>query len=92
MSTVTDTNMQNDRKLNVLFEGWINIGHSYAIVNCFQLIHLYKNYKDKINFYVREREYYRKEWNDKRTLVYTPEYNKLLSDSDIFKPFDENDL
>lgn len=91
MSTVTDTNMQNDRKLNVLFEGWINIGHSYAIVNCFQLIHLYKNYKDKINFYVREREYYRKEWNDKRTLVYTPEYNKLLSDSDIFKPFDEND-
>lgn len=55
----------NPSKLNVLFEGWINIGHSYAIVNCFQLIHLFKNYKDKINFYVNEREYYRKEWNDK---------------------------
>ena len=77
--------------LNVLFEGWINIGHSYAIVNCFQLIHLFKNYKDKINFYVNEKEYYRKEWNDKRQLVYTPEYNALLSDTTIFKPFNEND-
>ena len=90
-STVTKDTATNNGKLNILFEGWINIGHSYAIVNCFQLIHLWKNYKDKINFFVNEREYYRKEWNDKRTLVYTPEYNKLLSDTTIFKPYFEND-
>ena len=64
MSGITSTTGTGERKLNILFEGWINIGHSYAIVNCFQLIHLYKNYKDKANFYVREREYYRKEWNE----------------------------
>jgi glycosyltransferase involved in cell wall biosynthesis len=82
--------MTTNRKLNILFEGWIHIGHSYAIVNCFQLIHLYKNYKDHINFYVDEKEYYRQEWNDKRKLVYTPEYNKLLTNTDIFKPKDDN--
>ena len=46
------TKNTSDNKLNVLFEGWINIGHSYAIVNCFQLIHLFKNYNDKINFFI----------------------------------------
>lgn len=85
------TKNTSDNKLNVLFEGWINIGHSYAIVNCFQLIHLFKNYNDKINFYVNEKEYYRKEWNDKKQLVYTQEYNNLLSNNNIFKPFNEND-
>jgi glycosyltransferase involved in cell wall biosynthesis len=77
------------RKLNILFEGWVNIGHSYAIVNCFQLIHLWKNYKDRINFYVDEKEYYRQEWNSKKKLIYTTEYNNLLSNEDIFKPFNK---
>jgi glycosyltransferase involved in cell wall biosynthesis len=78
----------SNRKFNILFEGWINIPHSYAIVNCFQLVHLYKNYNDKINFYVTEKEYYRQEWNEKKKLVYTQEYNDLLSNKEIFKPFD----
>ena len=76
------------RKLNILFEGWINIGHSYAIVNCFQLLHLWKNYNENINFYISEKEYYRQEWNDKKKLVYTDEYNQLLSNKEIFKPYD----
>lgn len=80
------------RKVNILFEGWINIGHSYAIVNCFQLLHLWKNHKDDINFYVDEKEYYRAEWNDKKKLVYTDEYNELLSNKEIFKPIDLNNL
>ena len=33
-----------EKSLSILFCGWINIPHSYAIVNCFQLVHLYKNY------------------------------------------------
>lgn len=77
----------HNKKFNILFEGWINIAHSYAIVNCFQLIHLFKNYSDKINFYVTEKEYYRQEWNSKKKLVYTQEYNDLLSNAEIFKPF-----
>jgi len=76
------------RKLNILFEGWINIGHSYAIVNCFQLLHLWKNHNENINFYINEKEYYRQEWNDKKKLVYTDEYNELLSNKEIFKPYD----
>ena len=80
----------NNQKINILFEGWINIGHSYAIVNCFQLIHLWKNYKDSINFYISEQEYYRPEWKSKTQLVYTPEYNELLTNTTIFKPFHED--
>lgn len=76
-------------KINLLVEGWIELGHSYAIVNCFQLIHLYKNFKDEINFYVDEKEYYRPEWESKRKMIYTSEYNQLLLNKDIFKPFDE---
>ena len=74
-------------KLNILFEGWFNIGHSYAIVNCFQIIHLWKNYQEDINFYITEKEYYRQEWNSKKKLVYTSEYNQLLTNNDIFTPF-----
>lgn len=80
------------KKLNVLFEGWTHIPHSYAIVNCFQLIHLWKNHKDDINFYVDEKEYYRQEWNEKKKLVYTNEYNDLLCNKEIFKPIDMNNL
>jgi glycosyltransferase involved in cell wall biosynthesis len=80
------------RKLNILFEGWTNIAHSYAIVNCFQLLHLWKNYKDHINFYVDEKEYYRQEWNSKKQLVYSKEENELLSNKEIFKPIDSSQL
>lgn len=80
--------MTTTKKLNLLVEGWIEIGHSYAIVNCFQLIHLYKNYGDQINFYISEKEYFRKEWNDKRKLIYTKEYNELITNKSIFKVYD----
>lgn len=69
----------NTPKIKILFEGWVNIPHSYAIVFCFQLIHLYKNYNDKIEFYVKEMPYYNPMWNNSKKLVYCEEYNSILT-------------
>jgi glycosyltransferase involved in cell wall biosynthesis len=85
--TMNITKKDINKKVNILFEGWINIAHSYAIVNCFQLIHLWKNYNEHINFYVHEKEYYREEWNSKKQLVYTDEYNKILTNTEYLIPF-----
>lgn len=75
----------NETPLKILFQSWIMIPHSYAVVNCFQLIHLYKNYgpdgkihRNKIIFYVEEMPYYRSDWNDTKKLVYNKEYNDIL--------------
>ena len=65
-------------KIRVLFKGWLNIPHSYAICNCFQLVHLFKNYSDKIDFYVDEAPYFRQEWNNSKKLVYTQSYNEII--------------
>lgn len=78
-------------KLKVLINGWIHIPHSYAVVNCMQLIHLYKNYGDKLDIYVNEPTYYNNEyWDKKRAAIYTDEYNNILRN---FKQFnrDEDD-
>ena len=42
---------KKQEKIKVLFEIWWQIPHSYAVTNCFQLVHLYKNFGDKIDFY-----------------------------------------
>lgn len=65
--------------LNILIIGWLNIPHSYAIVNCFQIIHLIKKYNDKINIYTKEYKYYNQDWYNKKKLVYTTEYNEIIS-------------
>ena len=57
--------------LNILIIGWFNIPHSYAIVNCFQTIHLIKKYNNKLNIYIKEYKYFNEEWNNKKLLVYT---------------------
>lgn len=64
--------------LNILIIGWFNIPHSYAIVNCFQTIHLLKKYNQKLNIYIKEYKYFNEEWNNKKLLVYTKEYNKII--------------
>ena len=48
--------------INILFDGWLNVPHSYAIVNCFQLIHFKLKYGDKINMFIREPKYYCEFW------------------------------
>lgn len=82
-------------KLRILFEGWWQINHSYATVFCFQLIHLFKNYGPngklghKIDFFVKEMEYYNPNWNNKKKLVYNDEYNEILKN---FKEYNDEEI
>jgi glycosyltransferase involved in cell wall biosynthesis len=76
--------------MNILFVGWINIPHSYAIVNCFQLIHLVKNYSDRVNIYIKELPYLGA-WQA-QPLIYTPEYNTILSNLNIYTGSEKIDL
>lgn len=64
--------------LRILFRGWFEIPHSYSMVNCFQIVHLYKKYGDKIQFYVEEMPYFRETWNNARKLVYNETYNSII--------------
>ncbi len=68
----------SETKIKILFRGWFEIPHSYSLVNCFQLIHLYKLYSEKIDFYVEEMPYFRQEWNNSKKLVYTQSYNEII--------------
>lgn len=71
---------KRERKTRILIEGWINIPHSYAIVNCLQLVHMIKM-KDNYNieFYVKEVEYYNPSWNNNKKLMFSDEYNQILT-------------
>lgn len=66
-------------KIKLLVRGWFTVPHSYSIVNCFQLIHLYKKYGHLLDIYVEERPYFRSEWSNSKKLVYTPEYNTIIN-------------
>lgn len=76
-------------KIKILFKGWFQIPHSYSMVNCFQIVHLYKNYSDKIEFYVNEMPYYRDSWNSVKKLVYSEEYNNIIRN---FKQWNGEDV
>lgn len=75
--------------MKLLIQGWINIPHSYAIVNCFQLVHLYKNYvvKEELELYIEEMEYFREYWVKK--LVYPEKYNNIIKN---FKKWNGEDI
>jgi glycosyltransferase involved in cell wall biosynthesis len=74
-----EISFKKSRPIKILFQGWLQIPHSYAIVNCFQLVHLYKNYgQDKIDIYVEEMPYFIEEWNNKKMVLYSEEYNTIL--------------
>ena len=70
-------------KIKILFRGWFNIPHSYSMVNCFQIVHLYKRYKDNIEFYITEMPYFREQCNSAKKLVYTDEYNEIITNFKI---------
>ncbi len=71
--------MEGTKKpLRVLVKGWFNVPHSYAVVNCFQIVHLKKVYGDDIDIYVKEQEYFRPEWEKAKKLVYSQEYNDII--------------
>lgn len=67
-----------NEKLKVLFRGWTGIPHSYAMVNCFQLIHLVKYYSHVVDVYVEEMPYFQESWYKTRKLVYGEEYNDVI--------------
>jgi glycosyltransferase involved in cell wall biosynthesis len=77
-------------KINVLFECWVNIPHSYSIVNCFQLIHLVKNYSDKVNIFTKELDYLGA-WKAK-PLVYSEEYNNIIKNLKVYTGIEHIDL
>lgn len=66
-------------RLRVLFRGWVGVPHSYAMVNCFQLVNLYKKYNDQMDIYVEEMPYFQEHWNNAKKLVYTREYNDIIT-------------
>lgn len=54
-------------KYNLLFVGWFDVPHSYAIVNCNQIISLIKKYGDEYNFYRLDYPYpdiYKQQWSN----------------------------
>lgn len=81
-----NNNNHREPKLSVLFQGWRFLQHSYGMVFAFQLVHLYKLYGPngklghKIIFYVTEEPYYGLNWSNVRKLVYSEEYNKIISE------------
>ncbi|NDC95841.1 glycosyltransferase [bacterium] len=64
--------------IKLLVKGWIHVPHSYAMVNCFQLIFLEKYYGHVLDIYIQEMEYFRPHWNNARKLVYKKAYNEIL--------------
>ena len=81
--------MEKKEKIRILFRGWFFLPHSYSLVNCFQIIHLFKNHLDKIDFYIEEMPYYREQWNSSRKLVYCEEYNEIIRN---FKKWNGEDV
>ncbi len=78
--------------MKILFRGWVEIPHSYAICFCFQLVYLYKNYgpngkikKNGIQFFVEEMPYYQQHWYNNKKLVYPKEYNEILKSIPIYQ-------
>ncbi len=69
--------------INILFDGWLNVPHSYAIVNCFQLIHLKMKYGDKINMFIREPKYCCEFWV-KGPSIYSDEQTQVLNSINVW--------
>ncbi len=65
--------------IKVLVEGWFDIPHSYAIVNCFHVYHWSKD--PRVELYVRETEYYQQHWKNLTGTIekiYEPDMAKAL--------------
>jgi glycosyltransferase involved in cell wall biosynthesis len=71
--------------LKILFEGWVRIPHSYAIVLCNQIIGLHNKYVNiecpVIDMRIKEKEYYNKAWKPKDLdTIYRKEDAQILED------------
>jgi len=91
MEAIITKKQQSSQPLKLLVRGWTQIPHSYAIINCFQIIHLYLNYgpngkikRNAIDIYVEEAPYFNPEWNNKKKWVYSEEYNQILKNLKVY--------
>lgn len=82
---------KKEQPLKLLVRGWTKIPHSYSIVNCFQIIHLYLNYgpngkikRNAIDIYIEEAVYFNPDWNNKKKWVYSVEYNQILKNLKVY--------
>ncbi len=82
-----------DKKIKILIESWTKIPHSYSIVNCFHLIYLYKNFGEKIEFYLIEKEYYNSEWSKLSDLSFLPnEYINIIKNMNYIEKENKNEV
>jgi len=65
--------LSSARPLRVLYESWLYIPHSYAIVSAYELLHLQELYgpngsvaAGRLELRVREPPYFRPQWAAKR--------------------------
>jgi len=82
---------KKEQPLKLLVRGWTKIPHSYSIVNCFQIIHLYLNYglngkikRNAIDIYIEEAMYFNPDWNNKKKWIYSEEYNNILKNLKVY--------
>lgn len=73
------------KKLNVLIRGW-NLHHSYALVNCFQMIHFVKYFSDRINIVFEQVPYYNLKWKKKEN-TFPREYEEILKNIQVYDKF-----
>jgi glycosyltransferase involved in cell wall biosynthesis len=70
--------------IRVLFQSWLQVQHSYGIVMAFILIHLQKNYNDKIKIYIQEEKYFNPKWENSKKGIYNKEYTDILSKLQVY--------
>jgi glycosyltransferase involved in cell wall biosynthesis len=69
---------------SILIEGWFNLPHSYAIVACFELYYMYKNFHDFVNFYTLEKKYISPIWQKNK--IFPKKFYEIL---DKLIPFEK---
>jgi glycosyltransferase involved in cell wall biosynthesis len=72
--------------LRILVEGWFYIPHSYAIVCCNEILALKRVYKNEIEIYIKEEQYFRESWEElkQKGLKYTDSKNILIKEFKIW--------
>lgn len=64
------------KKLNILIRGW-DLHHSYGVVNCCQIVHFEKYFKDTVHIVFQEMPFFNPNWK-KKPDVFPPDYEEIL--------------
>lgn len=73
------------KPINILFESWYKLQHSYGIVAASLIVHLYEDYhyihgsKIKLfNFYIKDAPYYKENWYNTEKNIYPVKYTNVF--------------